>query len=111
MLSSSGVLDAVGMIGYRTDEVGLEGTGLQPAAQVWLEAGELLESQNDEPITSINGGLSNFLGVKQPPGHRNGYVVSSLPGSVHPRPLSLPTTPSTGCLFGSFSSHAKTTNR
>ena len=66
VLSSSGVLDAVGMIGYRTDEVGLEGTGLEPAAQVWLEAGELLESQNDEPITSINGGLSNFLGVNDP---------------------------------------------
>ena len=66
VLSSSGVLDAVGMIGYRTDEVGLEGTGLEPAAQVWLEAGELLETQNDEPITSINGGLSNFLGVNDP---------------------------------------------
>jgi hypothetical protein len=66
VLSSSGVLDAVGTIGYRTDEVGFEGTGLEPAAQVWLEAGELLESQNDEPITSINGGLSNFLGVNDP---------------------------------------------
>ena len=66
VLSSSGVLDAVGMIGYRTDEAGFEGTGLEPAAQVWLEAGELLESQNDEPITSINGGLSNFLGVNDP---------------------------------------------
>lgn len=63
VLSSSGVLDVVAMVGYRTDEVGLDGNGLEPAARVWLEAGQLSESQDDGPITPINGGLSNFLGV------------------------------------------------
>jgi hypothetical protein len=66
VLSSTGVLDVVAMVGYQTDEAGLEGNGLEPVARVWLEGGELFESQDDGPTKPINGGLSNFLGVNDP---------------------------------------------
>jgi len=66
IFSTTGVLAVPELHGYRSDSAGLDGAGLEPLADVWLESGQHYESIDETTVKPTHGGLASFLSINDP---------------------------------------------